>query len=342
MSLAYFVEGDGEPVIHMPFHHNQVIHRWNGPPWFRTLADHFQMIHYDSRGQGLSTRPLSQDPTVEDYRCDLETIIEASGLKRFALAGYGGFGYVAMRYAVDHPERVRALVMICSSVSFKAWTRSVFLNVAEENWEIYLDLQTRKFSPEVAARAKAWLASMSSQEDYVRMIRCFLSAPDAKEDLPRVSIPTLLIHSLDQHWLPPAEGAKVAAMIPDARILFTDGDFEPDPAQAYPAIIKFLQGVQAQDRIGPAPTQAVGVASPLSSRQLQVLRMLSEGNRTKEIADELVLSERTVERHIAAVYAKIGARNRSEATAFYLSRPDIVAAGAKYPTREREVTYPLV
>jgi DNA-binding NarL/FixJ family response regulator len=70
--------------------------------------------------------------------------------------------------------------------------------------------------------------------------------------------------------------------------------------------------------------------------------MLSEGKRTREIAEELVLSERTVERHIAAVYAKIGARNRSEATAFYLSRPDIVAAGAKYSSREREVTSPLV
>jgi DNA-binding NarL/FixJ family response regulator len=50
-----------------------------------------------------------------------------------------------------------------------------------------------------------------------------------------------------------------------------------------------------------------------------VLRLLAEGKTTREIAEELVLSERTVERHIADVYGKIGARNRAEATAYALS-----------------------
>ena len=58
--------------------------------------------------------------------------------------------------------------------------------------------------------------------------------------------------------------------------------------------------------------------------------MIAEGKRTREIAEKLVLSERTVERHIAGVYAKIGARNRSEATAFALSRPEVVQLGGKY------------
>jgi len=58
----------------------------------------------------------------------------------------------------------------------------------------------------------------------------------------------------------------------------------------------------------------------LSVRQMQVLRLIAEGKTTREIADELVLSVRTVERHSADVYAKIGARNRAEATAYALSR----------------------
>jgi len=57
----------------------------------------------------------------------------------------------------------------------------------------------------------------------------------------------------------------------------------------------------------------------LSERQMQVLRLLASGKTTREIADELVLSERTVERHISDVYAKIGARNRAEAIVFALS-----------------------
>ncbi|HEY7467326.1 MAG TPA: helix-turn-helix transcriptional regulator, partial [Dehalococcoidia bacterium] len=58
----------------------------------------------------------------------------------------------------------------------------------------------------------------------------------------------------------------------------------------------------------------------LTPRQNEVLRLISQGKTTREIAVNLVLSERTVERHIADVYAKIGARNRSEATAYFLSR----------------------
>ena len=54
----------------------------------------------------------------------------------------------------------------------------------------------------------------------------------------------------------------------------------------------------------------------LSRRQEEVLRLIAAGRTTREIADQLVLSERTVERHIADVYAKIGARNRAEATVY--------------------------
>jgi DNA-binding NarL/FixJ family response regulator len=57
----------------------------------------------------------------------------------------------------------------------------------------------------------------------------------------------------------------------------------------------------------------------LSERQLEVLRLAAAGRSNQEIADALVLSVRTVERHIADCYAKIGARNRSEATAFALT-----------------------
>jgi DNA-binding CsgD family transcriptional regulator len=72
-----------------------------------------------------------------------------------------------------------------------------------------------------------------------------------------------------------------------------------------------------------AGSSLVGVPTPsypkgLSERQVQVLRLVALGRTSREIADELVLSERTVERHVADVYAKIGARNRSEATAFAL------------------------
>ncbi len=57
----------------------------------------------------------------------------------------------------------------------------------------------------------------------------------------------------------------------------------------------------------------------LTKREVEILRLLAQGARNKEIAGELVVSVHTVERHLANIYAKIDARNRSEATAYALS-----------------------
>jgi ATP/maltotriose-dependent transcriptional regulator MalT len=54
----------------------------------------------------------------------------------------------------------------------------------------------------------------------------------------------------------------------------------------------------------------------LTARELDVLRLIAAGRTNSEMSSELVLSVRTVARHITNIYAKIGARNRSEATAY--------------------------
>jgi DNA-binding CsgD family transcriptional regulator len=56
----------------------------------------------------------------------------------------------------------------------------------------------------------------------------------------------------------------------------------------------------------------------LTRREAEVLGLLAAGHSNKEIAAQLFLSERTVERHITTVYRKIGTRRRTEAMAFAL------------------------
>ena len=56
----------------------------------------------------------------------------------------------------------------------------------------------------------------------------------------------------------------------------------------------------------------------LTGREVEILRLLAEGRTNREIADVLVLSVHTVERHLANAYRKTGTRNRAEATAFAL------------------------
>ena len=58
----------------------------------------------------------------------------------------------------------------------------------------------------------------------------------------------------------------------------------------------------------------------LTSREVEVLWLLAEGKTNKEIAAALVVSVPTVQRHIANIYGKIGARGRAEATAYTIRR----------------------
>jgi DNA-binding CsgD family transcriptional regulator len=62
----------------------------------------------------------------------------------------------------------------------------------------------------------------------------------------------------------------------------------------------------------------VALPGGLSRREAEVLRLVAAGRSTHQIAEMLYLSPRTVKRHVANVYLKIGAHGRAEATAFAL------------------------
>jgi non-specific serine/threonine protein kinase len=71
---------------------------------------------------------------------------------------------------------------------------------------------------------------------------------------------------------------------------------------------------------GPTPggQRPGGTSAGLSERELEVLRLLASGRSNAQIAAELVLSVRTVEKHVANIYAKIGARGRADAATYAL------------------------
>ncbi len=63
-------------------------------------------------------------------------------------------------------------------------------------------------------------------------------------------------------------------------------------------------------------TSDAAIPDRLTARELEVLRLVASGRSNREIAQQLVLSLRTVERHINNLYAKIGARGKADATAY--------------------------
>ena len=67
---------------------------------------------------------------------------------------------------------------------------------------------------------------------------------------------------------------------------------------------------------GPAQSIPPGLPDRLTTREAEVLRLIAAGHSNRRIADSLFLSPRTIERHIANIYLKIDAHNKSEATIY--------------------------
>jgi DNA-binding NarL/FixJ family response regulator len=65
-----------------------------------------------------------------------------------------------------------------------------------------------------------------------------------------------------------------------------------------------------------AAGQKADTTHGLTPRELQVLRLVATGETNKAIAGQLVLSERTVDRHVSNILAKVGASSRAAATAY--------------------------
>lgn len=103
--------GQGEPVV--VFVHGLPLD--NMSSYFMTLAPelakHARLVLYDLRGHGRSEQPPT-GYTGEDMAADLAAIVEALGEERVFIVGHSFGGYVALRYAANHPERVRGLVLL--------------------------------------------------------------------------------------------------------------------------------------------------------------------------------------------------------------------------------------
>ena len=83
------------------------------PIWrhlYQELARGHTLIRYDARANGLSDRVV-EDTSFDAFVSDLETMVDAAKLTRFALLGISQGCAVSIAYAVHHPERVSRLVL---------------------------------------------------------------------------------------------------------------------------------------------------------------------------------------------------------------------------------------
>jgi DNA-binding CsgD family transcriptional regulator len=109
----------------------------------------------------------------------------------------------------------------------------------------------------------------------------------------------------------PYEGARVRVLVAAACRALGDEDSAALELEAARAAFEQLGARPDIARLDSSPSGAHG----LTAREVQVLRLVAAGRTNKEIAAVLVLSERTVDRHVSNILAKLGATSRAAATA---------------------------
>jgi DNA-binding CsgD family transcriptional regulator len=117
----------------------------------------------------------------------------------------------------------------------------------------------------------------------------------------------------------PYEAARVRALIGAACRDLGDEEAGLLEIAAARAAFEALGARPAIERLN-ADLEPVQTTGPLSPRELEVLRLVAEGRTNKRIALALHLSERTIDRHVSNILAKLDVPSRAAATAFALSR----------------------
>ncbi len=81
-------------------------------PALDSLGDFITLIYYDHRGHGRSGRPPIKTISYEQLADDADAIREKLGLEKIGIIGHSAGGYVALNYAIRHPETISHLILI--------------------------------------------------------------------------------------------------------------------------------------------------------------------------------------------------------------------------------------
>lgn len=251
VSIAYSTLGTGPTLVKAANWLNHLEFDLETPVWRHWIAElsrGHRLLRYDARGNGLSDRDVPAF-TLEDFVSDLDAVVDAAGLDRYALIGMSQGCAVSVLHAIRHPGRVSHLVLLGGFVQGwrargkpreieateavvtlieRGWGRSnpafrqvftsfFFPRASREQMDAFNELQRRSSSPANAARL-------------TRAIGDF----DVSEALAHVRVPTLVLHSRGDALIPFEEGRRLAAGIPGARFVPVESDnhllLEDDPS----------------------------------------------------------------------------------------------------------------
>jgi pimeloyl-ACP methyl ester carboxylesterase/DNA-binding CsgD family transcriptional regulator len=325
--IAYALTGNGPALVKAPHWLTHLEYEWQSPlwrPWIEELSKDFTLLRMDERACGLSDWSAA-DISFEAWVRDLEAVVDAAGIDRFALLGCSQGASIAIDFAVRHPERVTHLVM--QGGYARGWMRrglppervaelEAQLKLIETGWgredAPYRQMFAMAFMPGATMEQINSLSELqrksASPENAMRIIRAFFNI-DVLERAPLVTCPTLVLHSRGDRRAPFEEGRLLASLIPGARLVPLDTE-NHILLEHEPAFRQFFEELRAFVGLrGGGATSFDG----LTPREADILDRIAQGLDNAQIAAHLGLSEKTVRNHITHIFDKIAVENRSQA-----------------------------
>jgi pimeloyl-ACP methyl ester carboxylesterase/DNA-binding CsgD family transcriptional regulator len=326
--IAYALTGNGPPIVRAPHWLTHLEYELRSPlwrPWMEALSRDYTLVRLDERGCGLSDcdRAISFEAWVRD----LEAVVDAAGLQRFALFGASQGAPIAIDYAARHPQRVSHLVILGGYVrgSMKRGLPpervaelEAQLKLIETGWgredASYRQMFAMQFVPGATLEQINSLSDLqraaSTPENAMRILRTFFDV-DVRDLAPRVSCPTLVLHARGDRRAPFEEGRILAGLIPGSRLvpLETDNHILLEHEPAFQRFFEELNAFLPRAPLAEARERFPG----LTGREREVLELIAQGLDNAQIAARLELSEKTVRNNITHIFDKLGVENRPQA-----------------------------
>jgi DNA-binding CsgD family transcriptional regulator/pimeloyl-ACP methyl ester carboxylesterase len=328
--IAYAIHGVGPPLILGKNWISHLQYDWDDPilgHLLDALGRVATVVRYDERGYGLS------DWEVEDFSLqarfgDLEAVAAAAGFGRYALMAMGQTGQVAIGHAARNPERVTRLILNGTFAGVTDEYRATFeeyfatlVQIVRFGWTLpdsrFRRVFTESMVPGATESQKTWFDKL---QPLVTTKDVAISAAHVRQDtdviglLGEVAVPTLVLHALGNRMTPFEQGRLMAAHIPDAHLVALKSE-NIAPLASEPAwqvwleeVTKFLEPERASLTTRSAQSEPV---EQLTERETELLHLVADGLTNDEIAEQLILSARTVERHLSNVYRKLGVSGKA-------------------------------
>ena len=315
VQIAYATHGSGPPLVKVANWLTHLEYDWKSPiwsHWLRELGNRFTVVRYDERCCGLSD-PDPRDLNLDAFVADLEAVVDSAGLDRFALFALSQGGAVAAEYARRHPERVTQLIFCGAYVRGRLRRQSAHAREEHEarlalvrvGWgndnaafrRVFANVMIPDATPDEIAAFDELQRRSTSADNAVRLMSAWARI-DARDALAGARMPALVCHARGDQAIPFEEGRLIASSLTHANLVPLESRNHLLLARepAWPRFLEELDaftGVRVRDET-------------LSKREAEVLGLVAQGLGNDEIAERLVLSIRTVERHLSNVYVKWG------------------------------------